>query len=102
MGNTVTVVKDEITEVFEDVLGHQVGNGAIQILERNGNQRIINNFDDVLVFLDKEASEKFEFDLKAMEAGVPEEGSPVSEREDNVVPIAGEVGPAEDDGTTQH
>lgn len=72
MGNTVTVIKGDVTEVFENVLGHQVGNGAIQILERNGNQRIINAYDDISVELDEEARAKFEFDLLAMEKNAEE------------------------------
>ena len=32
MGNTVAVVKNGQVEIFEDVVGHQIGNGAIQIL----------------------------------------------------------------------
>lgn len=69
MGNTVTVVKGDVTEVFEDVIGHQIGNGAIQILKRDGGQRIINAFDDVTVTLDEDAAAQFAFDLQAMESG---------------------------------
>jgi len=72
MGNTVTVTKGDVVEVFENVVGHQVGNGAIQVLERSGDQRIIAGFDDVTVTLDDEASANFEFDLLAMEAKAAE------------------------------
>lgn len=67
MGNKVTVVRGAETLVFEDVIGHQVGNGAVQILERSGNQRIINNYDDVFVALDEEAAAQFAIDLAQME-----------------------------------
>jgi len=69
MGNTVTVIKGDVTEVFVDVIGHQIGNGAIQVLERSGNQRIINSFDDVKVELDEDAAAQFAFDVQEMEAG---------------------------------
>ena len=68
MGNTVKVVKAGTVEVFEDVVGHQIGNGAIQILERNGNQRVINNFEDVTITLDETAAKNFAFEVAAMEA----------------------------------
>lgn len=67
MGNTVTVVRGDESFVFENVIGHQVGNGAVQILERNGNQRIINRYDDVFVKLDEEAAAQFAMDLAEME-----------------------------------
>jgi len=106
MGNTVTVEKGNNTEVFEDVLGHQVGNGAIQILERNGNQRIINNYDEVWVELDEEASNSFEFDLKSMEAQgtQKDEGTEVGVvGNGEVVSILTEEDTSEEgDGTTQH
>ncbi len=99
MGNKVTVVKGEVTEVFEDVIGHQIGNGAIQILERNGNHRIINNFCDVRVELDDEAAKNFAFEVEAMEKGVPTDdgedvltGTDMSEED-----IVDEVDEQEDD-----
>lgn len=68
MGNTVKVVKAGTVETFADVVGHQIGNGAIQILERNGNQRIINNFEDVTITLDETAAKNFAFEIAAMES----------------------------------
>ena len=67
MGNKVSVEKGGVVEIFEDVIGHQIGNGAIQILERSGNQRIINNYDDVTVELDEGAAAQFAMDLAQME-----------------------------------
>lgn len=71
MGNKVTVTRIEGNELksyeFENVIGHQVGNGAVQILERSGNQTIINNYFDVFVELDEEAKAKFAIDLAEME-----------------------------------
>lgn len=69
MGNNVLVVTESGEEVrFEDVVGHQIGNGAVQILERNGNQRVFNKFREVAIQLDQEASSKFAYDLAEMEA----------------------------------
>lgn len=93
MGNKIVVKKGHVEEVFEDVLGHQVGNGAVQVLERSGNQRIINAFDDVTVVLDEEAAEKFAKDLEVMEDPVEEEVDPSQVEDtdeasgDNVVPL---------------
>jgi len=71
MGNTVTIYKGEGVEVHEDVLGHQVGNGAVQILLPNGNSRIVFAPDDIDITLDEEGNARFEADLeqKIAEAG---------------------------------
>jgi len=67
MGNTVTVTKNGSNEQFIDVLGHQIGNGCIQVLQRDGTQRIIFSPDDVFIELDDEGSKKFTDDLVKME-----------------------------------
>jgi len=70
MGNKVIVKLDTGENVeFEDVVGHQVGNGAVQILERSGNQRIFKNFNEVEIILAEETAAKFAFDLAEMEGG---------------------------------
>ncbi len=70
MSNTVTIRKGDVVEVYEDVLGHQVGNGAIQILMMNGNNRIIFSPDDIDVTLDEAGNQKFmeEYASKVREA----------------------------------
>ena len=64
MGNTVTINKGDSVEVYEDVLGHQVGNGAIQVLMPNGNSRIVFAPDNVDITLDEEGNTKFEQDYQ--------------------------------------
>lgn len=88
MGNTVTVKKGDVIEVYEDVLGHQVGYSHIQVLERNGNQRIISDFDEIDIVLDEAAREKFERDLFDMEH--PPQQAKVNSivREDGQVDVA--------------
>ncbi len=85
MGNTVVVNKNGGEEIFTDVLGHQIGNGAIQVLARDGNQRIIFAPDDVTIQLDDEASAKFTDDLVAMETKAEEVPEENTEGTDNVV-----------------
>ncbi len=99
MGNKVTVVKGDVTEVFEDVIGHQVGNGAIQVLESSGNQRIINSFDDVTVELDEEAAAQFAFDLVTMQANAEARADNTSAEQAYVEPeVAGEDDDVDADG----
>lgn len=95
MGNTVTIIKDGVTETFENVLGHQIGNGAIQIIERNGNQRVVNNFDDVTIILDDEAAAKFEFDLLAMEKGAEDNAQAAEEADAEDAVATGEADAAD-------
>ncbi len=45
--------------VFEDVIGHQIGNGAVQIMNRDGTQNIYNNFREIFVDLDDEEKATF-------------------------------------------
>ena len=64
MGNKVTVYKGDVVEVYEDVLGHNIGNGAIQILMMNGNSRIIFEPDNVDIELDEKGEEAFRADYE--------------------------------------
>lgn len=77
MGNKVTVTRGDETFVFDNIVMHQIGNGAVQIVERSGSQRVINNYDDVFIELDEEATAAFQMDLAQMEAGasVPDEAT---------------------------
>lgn len=84
MGNKVTVIKNGVTEVFENVLGHQVGFSHLQVMERSGNQRIINDFDDITIELDEQAAANFAEELFNME-------NPPQNTE--VVEVEGENGP---------
>ncbi len=45
--------------VFENVIGHQIGNGAVQIMNRDGTQNIYNNFREIFVDLDDEEKATF-------------------------------------------
>lgn len=51
---------------FKDTIGHQVGNGAVQIMMGNGEQRIFNNFIEVSILLT--AKEKKEFKARMAKA----------------------------------
>lgn len=112
MGNKVTVNKGAYAEEFDDVLGHQIGNGCIVVLTRDGNQKIVFSPDDVTIELDEEATKKFVDDLDKMEAEAIESSkeevpqaandSPVLE----VVPDTKEESPEKDNSpaetVTQH
>ncbi len=74
MGNKVVVRKNGQEEVFENVLGHQVGYSHIQVLLRDGSQRIISSFDDIDITLDEDGVKKFEDELESME-NPPEEAA---------------------------
>lgn len=68
MGNNVTVTRGEEKFEFENIVMHQIGNGAVQIVQRDGNQTVINRFDEVYITLDAESRAQFEMDLATMEA----------------------------------
>lgn len=76
MGNKVIVHKNDVEEVFEDVLGHQIGNGALQVLFMEGGSRIIFNPDDVDIVLDDDTTEEFKKKLAMQIDAANEEGSP--------------------------
>ena len=56
MNNVTVTYRDvcgEIVEVFDNVVGHQVGGGSVQVILNTGVQRIINNFISVDVIPDE-------------------------------------------------
>lgn len=85
---TVTKANGEL-EVFEKTMGHQIGNGAVQVMNEDGTQVVFNNFQEVHVDLDDEEKTAFkkritdvEEQAKARMAASeakPEEGVPVLE-----------------------
>lgn len=68
MGNNVTVTRGDEKFEFENIVMHQIGNGAVQIVERNGNQTVVNRFDEVYITLDEESRAQFDMDLAQLEA----------------------------------
>ena len=86
MGNNVRVTRGEEEFTFENIVLHQIGNGAVQIVQRDGNQTVINRFDEVYITLDDDSRAQFEMDLKQME----EQNAPADEGE-VVVDEEGEV-----------
>lgn len=68
MGNNVVIKKGQKTFKYENILGHQVGYGSVQVLERDGTNSIINNFDTVEIKLDDESRKEFEESLARQEA----------------------------------
>jgi len=71
--NIIEVLKNGTTEVFENTLGHKIGPAMIQILFRDGGQRVINGFDDVVIKLSDEGANKFLSELEAAEAAAEQE-----------------------------
>ncbi len=53
--------------VFEDVIAHQIGNGAVQIMNRNGTQNIYNNFREIFVDLDDDEKASFTKQIETSE-----------------------------------
>jgi len=65
----LVVRKSDGQEVeFKDTIGHQVGNGAVQIMMGNGEQRIFNNFIEVSIILTAKEKTAFKAQMKAAEA----------------------------------
>lgn len=86
MGNNVTVTRGEEKFEFENIVMHQIGNGAVQIVQRDGNQTVINRFDEVYITLDPESRAQFEMDLAQMEAqNAPADEGEVTVDEDGEV-----------------
>lgn len=60
---------DIVLDVYENVVGHQVGGGTVQVVLNTGVQHIINGFGTIVVTPDEETQEKnLEFARKAYEA----------------------------------
>ena len=58
MNKIKVVCENGSVERFENVVGHQVGGGAVQILLNDGSQRIINGFATVDVEPDEETKKR--------------------------------------------
>jgi len=67
--SSVTVRKsDGQTVTFRDTIGHQIGNGAVQIMKGNGEQVIFNNFIDVEIKLNAKEKKSFKASVALAEA----------------------------------
>ncbi len=70
---TITVVKqNEESVTFNDVMGHQVGNGAVQLIMEDGTQFVFNNFIEVFVDFSDEEKADFKARLDQAKAEAPE------------------------------
>lgn len=69
MSKVIVTLQDDSTEEFTDTIGHQVGNGAVQIMNADGTQRIFNNFKEVFVDLDDEEKAAFTERMRVAEEG---------------------------------
>ena len=67
---------EEVTETFDDVVGHQIGGGVVQIVLPSGVQRIIANFCEVDVIPDDETQAA---NLDLAKVAYPEEGDVTAE-----------------------
>lgn len=68
MSNTIKITKGDDEFVFEDVLAHQVGYGTAQVVHRNGNQHVINQFDVMTIEHDAEYCAKHLAEVEMAEA----------------------------------
>jgi len=68
--STVTVtLADGTDKVFdENTFGHQIGNGAVQIMLKNGGQEIYNNFQKVIIVPNEQEQADFEQQVANAEA----------------------------------
>ncbi len=65
----ITVTKaDGTEEEFTETIGHQIGNGAVQIMMNDGTQIIFNNFKEVFIDLDEDEKASFKKQIVAAEA----------------------------------
>lgn len=83
MANKITIVKGEKEYVYEDIFGHQIGNGAVQVLKKDGDQVIIGGFDKIDLELDEEARAAFEQRLAQAEIAAKAETAANDESEGN-------------------
>ncbi len=63
----ITKNDGEVVE-FDDVIGHQIGNGAVQVMMKDGTQHVFNNFIEVFVDLDDADKEGFKKRIAEAEA----------------------------------
>lgn len=72
--STVTITLADGTEkVFEEnTFGHQIGNGAVQIMLKSGGQEIYNNFQKVIITPNEKEQADFEQQVADAEAKAKE------------------------------
>ncbi len=63
----ITKNDGEIVE-FDGVIGHQIGNGAVQVMMKDGTQHVFNNFIEVFVDLDDADKKGFKKRIEEAEA----------------------------------
>ncbi len=68
MSSVVIKKSDGQEVVFKDTIGHQIGNGAVQIMKGNGEQEIYNNFISVSIKLTAKEKQAFKKTVAAAEA----------------------------------
>ena len=67
--STLVVRKSDGQEVsFRDTIGHQIGNGAVQVMKGNGEQVIYNNFIEVKINLSPKEKQAFKNTIAKAEA----------------------------------
>ena len=67
MSTVIVTLADGTEQVYEEnTFGHQIGNGAVQIMLNNGGQEIYNNFQKVIVV--PNAGEQADFEKQIEEA----------------------------------
>jgi len=83
MSNVVSITKGADTWVFDDVFGHQAGQGMVQVMHENGNSTIINGFDEMTIVLDAEQQEAFKAKL-AFHEEAAKQAQETSEQQDQL------------------
>ncbi len=68
MTKVVVVKEDGTKKIFKNTVGHQIGNGAVQVMMTDGSQRVYNNFKEVYVDLDADDKKAFKLRMEAAEA----------------------------------
>lgn len=68
MSSVVVKKSDGQNVTFKDTMGHQIGNGAVQIMKGNGEQEIYNNFISVSIKLTAKEKKAFKATIAAAEA----------------------------------
>lgn len=68
MSSVVITKSDGQKVTFKDTIGHQIGNGAVQIMKGNGEQVIFNNFKEVIVKLTAKEQKAFKETMAKAEA----------------------------------
>lgn len=93
----IRIVRGDEEFVFEDILGHQIGNGAVQVLMMDGDQRVINGYTDVFYTLSEEEKADYAFKIAQAEA----EAAAMQAQRAVVDPAGYEDADEEDDGSDE-